>query len=97
MLTASCIRSRNGSDGMNITNHSSSSLTEMGRMRGLAVRAMRFASVTVAAVILPVVLLIVVSAVAMTPETALALLLPNNTRSALLTIQVLRWPAVAAA
>ena len=51
-------------------------------MRGEAVRAMRLASVTVAAVILPVAAVIVASAVAMTPETALALLLPNNTLSA---------------
>src|SRR5579872_1936965 len=96
MMTGSVMRSRNGSDGRKNTNHSSSSLTLMGRMRGEAVRAMRLASVTVAAVILPDAAVMVDSAVARTPETAFDLLLPNRTRSALLTIHVLRCPAVAA-
>src|SRR4029077_12408939 len=97
MITGSFIKSRYGPDGTNTTYHSSSPDTRIGRIFGLAVRAMRLANVNCAAVSLSAVLSMVVSAVAYTLDTALDLVAPKITRSALLVSHVLRCAADAAA
>ena len=95
MITGSFIRSRNTSDGTNSTYHSSSRLTRIGRIFGVAVRQRRLASVICAAFSRSAVLSMLVSEVAYTPV-LFDLDSPNSTRSLLFTNHVLRCAADAA-